>query len=70
MFNLGTGEIVVLILLGLILLGPSKLPNLAEGLSHRTVRVEPRWSWSDWLLACAAVISAVMALAVFLGAQR
>jgi len=31
-FNLGVGEIVLLVLLGLIFLGPSKLPQLGGGL--------------------------------------
>ena len=32
MFNLGMGEITVILLLALIFLGPSKLPDLAAGL--------------------------------------
>src|SRR5215471_802388 len=32
MFNLGMGEITVILLLALIFLGPSKLPELATGL--------------------------------------
>src|SRR5262252_4400768 len=34
MFNLGMGEITVILLLALIFLGPSKLPELATGLGR------------------------------------
>ncbi len=60
-------------LLGLIFVGPKKLPDLASGLAT-LVRARPiapdasRWSWSDWLLVCAALASGATAL--LFGFQR
>src|SRR5437763_1912059 len=34
MFNLGMGEIVVILLLALVFLGPKKLPEIASGLGR------------------------------------
>lgn len=75
MFNLGAGEISVLVLLGLIFLGPRKLPDLAAGLAalvraKRTAPHAPRWSWSDWLLLCAALASGATALQLLFAYQR
>ena len=39
MFNLGPAELVVLILLGVIWLGPDGLPERVQS-----------WTWSDWVL--------------------
>jgi len=75
-FNLGVGEITVLVLLGLIFVGPKKLPDLASGLAALVrVRRMPapdarRWSWSDWLLVCAALASGATALMLLFGFQR
>ncbi len=68
MFNLGAGEVTVLCLLAVIFLGPSKVPDLGERLGEivRT-RAEPRWSLSDWLLVCAAVLACTVALTVIVG---
>ena len=69
------GEITVLVLLGLIFLGPKKLPELGAGLAdlvraRRTASDAPRWSWSDWLLVCAALASGATALQLLFGFQR
>jgi hypothetical protein len=70
-FNLGAGEVTVLCLLAVIFLGPSKLPDLGERLGEivRT-RGEPRWSWSDWLLVCAAALTFTVSLTVVMGLVR
>jgi hypothetical protein len=67
-FNLGVGELTVIALLLVIFLGPSTLPDLAQGLA-RAVRgerdaeiFEPRWAKSDWLLVGAVAILAVLVL--------
>ena len=74
MFNLGAGEITVLVLFVLIFLGPKKLPDLASGLAslvraRRTASDAPRWSWSDWLLVCAALASGATALQLLFAYQ-
>jgi len=75
-FNLGAGEITVLVLLGLIFVGPKKLPELGSGLAAlvRARRMPapdaPRWSWSDWLLVCAALASGATALQLLFAYQR
>lgn len=57
-FNLGPGEIVVLLLLALIFLGPLTLPELAAQLRPRTpAPIAPRWSWGDWSLVCAVLVA-------------
>ena len=73
MFNLEPGEVTVLILLAVIFLGPSKLPDLAEvlrrasgaGSDQKTIR-RRAWSRSDWFLVGATMIlgSLMVALAV------
>jgi hypothetical protein len=67
-FNLGVGELTVIALLLVIFLGPSTLPDLAQGLV-RAVRgerdpeiLEPRWAKSDWLLVGGVAILAVLVL--------
>jgi hypothetical protein len=69
-FNVGAGEITVLCLLALILLGPSKRPALAQLVRPRAARRAPRWSWSDWLLVSAAALSFTAALAAVTSARR
>jgi hypothetical protein len=75
-FNLGAGEITVLVLLGLIFVGPKKLPDLASGLAdlvrarRRPAGAARRWSWSDWLLVCAALASGATALLLLFAYQR
>ena len=59
MFNLGAGEIAVLVLLGLIFIGP-RMPAPDA----------PRWSWSDWLLLCAALALGATALQLLFAYQR
>ena len=68
MFNLSAGEIVVMVLLGVIFLGPSKLPDLAANLM--SVSPSPRWSGSDWALVIAALLSFCLACATLISVQR
>jgi hypothetical protein len=65
-FNLGAGEITVLVLLGLILLGPRTLPELLDLFrgddwrSDREARTTRRkWSRSDWLVVGIVLILGV-----------
>ena len=71
MFNLGAGEVTVLLLVGLILFGPKTLSELADGLREGVRRLDqgdrlPRRGWrlSDWLLASAALIFGSLAVAM------
>jgi hypothetical protein len=72
-FNFGPGEVAVLMLLGILFLGPKGRPGFAA----RVRDVEPRplllrrawrrrWTFSDWLLVCAAIAlgAAVVANAI------
>jgi hypothetical protein len=71
MFNLGLGEITVLVLLAVIFLGPAKLPDLAKGLRKQMRRrgfVQPAHevaplSRLDWALLITgfALLFAVLA---------
>ena len=81
MFNLGPGEVTVLLLLALIFLGPQKLPDLAQLLGQRRQEVRwnartprPRarepWSRARWLLIGAALALGTFALAVALTRAR
>ena len=45
MFGIGTGELVVILVLALLLFGPRKLPEIARSLG-RAVR-EARRSWEE-----------------------
>lgn len=70
-FNFGAGEIAVLCLLALIFLGPKKLPDLAPVFRAKTTApAAPRWSWSEWLLVCAALVSGAIAVQLRVGFQR
>jgi Sec-independent protein translocase protein TatA len=71
-FNLGLGEVTVLVLLAIIFLGPARLPDLSRALV-RTTRGRrrreaqddaPPWTWSDWLLVGAVAVLAIAALAL------
>jgi hypothetical protein len=72
-FNLGLGELTMLGLLALIFLGPKRLPDAIEGLreaiENRRGRLilAPRWSWSEWVLVVAALLSVTVALALLVG---
>jgi hypothetical protein len=72
-FNLGAGELVMLGLLGLIFFGPKRLPDASEGLREAIENLRerrimaPRWSWSDWMLVGAALLSTAVALALLAG---
>ncbi|HEY7376403.1 MAG TPA: hypothetical protein VIF57_29865 [Polyangia bacterium] len=71
MFNLGAGEVVVLLLFAVIFLGPRKLSELAPRLRGPTATpLVPRWSWSDWLLTCAALLTGAVALLLSAGIAR
>jgi hypothetical protein len=74
-FNLGAGEVTVLLLLAFIFLGPSKLPDLAEHLAAtlrdgRATGQAPhtgeRWSRSDWLLLGTVMLLGSIAIAMAL----
>ncbi|HVU51679.1 MAG TPA: hypothetical protein VHL80_13380 [Polyangia bacterium] len=80
MFNLGLGEIVVLLLLGLILLGSGKLSDLpgafarARSNAWRPNRERRRvarapWTRSEWFLVGAVLTLASLSLAIA-GARR
>jgi hypothetical protein len=64
MFNFGAGEILVVGLLGLILLGPRKLPDLAREIGAWRPSFTPRWSRSDWMLLLVAFVSVAVAMAL------
>jgi hypothetical protein len=63
-FNLGAGEITVLILLGIIFLGPNTLPDLVQKIRGSSSRLERAdddtrrqpWTWSDRLLVTGVVL--------------
>lgn len=66
MFNFGPGEIVLLGVLTLLLLGKERLPDLVKHLGESLQNPAPprlllqrrgprRWSFSDWALLFAAV---------------
>jgi len=70
-FDFGGAELVVLCLLALIFFGSRKLPALAPVVRARMPAPEARrWSWSEWLLVCAALASGVTALQLLFGFQR
>ena len=66
------GEVTVLLLLGLIFLGPKTLPELGRGLREQawTLRGEtrvasrPSWSRSDWVVVIVALLLGSLALAL------
>jgi hypothetical protein len=73
-FNLGPGEVTVLVLLGLIFFGPKRLPEIGEGLREQVWRLRERtrndprrqWTWSDWFAASVALVVGSFALALAL----
>ncbi len=65
MFNIGPGEVVVLLMIGLILFGPKPLPELLETFRQR-MPVTPdrgRWTPFEWALVAAMVSLAAIAAA-------
>jgi hypothetical protein len=76
-FNLGMGEITVLLLLGLIFFGPSTLPELLARLregrrpsdADRPSETRRPWSRSDWQLLAAAVALAGLWLGLRIASQ-
>jgi hypothetical protein len=71
-FNLGGGEIVVLAVLGLIFLGPEKLPELWQTMRarfarfDRSVEAPPPWTWArhEWLLVGGILLLGTLALSL------
>jgi protein-S-isoprenylcysteine O-methyltransferase Ste14 len=65
-FNFTGVEIVVLGLLALIFLGTKRIPQMIASRPERPI-ASPHWSWSEWTLVCAALLSVVIALALLVG---
>jgi hypothetical protein len=68
-FNLGGGEIILLVLLAVIFFGPDKLPGLGELMrdvawrSPRDPRAGRPWNRSEWLLVGAVLSLGLLAMA-------
>lgn len=67
-FGLGPGEIMLLVLLGVIFLGPSKLPDLAQRLRSRVqgdlgLTPAPSWKPHEWLLVIGVLVLGILAIA-------
>jgi hypothetical protein len=70
MFNLGAGEITLLVVFTLIIIGPKRLPDLGEGLRARlSTPTRSRWAWSDWALLIAACAFGAVALTLLTGVR-
>ena len=68
MFNLGHGEITILVLLGVMFFGPRRLPELFRGtplVLQRAARRLPDWSTQEWLLVVTPVLLVATAVAQF-----
>jgi hypothetical protein len=68
MFNLGPGEITVLLLLGVIFFGSKRVPELFDETSVELRRSSPRklpdWTTKEWRLVVIAVLLAATAAAL------
>ncbi|HEY5452877.1 MAG TPA: twin-arginine translocase TatA/TatE family subunit [Polyangia bacterium] len=64
MFNLGFGELAVLTIIAVLLFGNVKLPDLVTLVRPPSTPASSRWSRSDWLLVCAAVLAGGFALSL------
>lgn len=72
MFNFGPGEIAILVLLGLLFLGPKRLPYIGEGLREQVrsfqhgAPLDPaqRWTRSDWVAVGGTLLVGSFALAL------
>ena len=69
-FNLGVGEIAVLVTLAVIFLGVLKLPDLVPLVRPASTPVSSRWSGSDWVLVLAALVAGAVALSLLTVPRR
>jgi len=70
-FNLGFGELLLILIITVVIFGATKLPQIGDALGNRNadpprllLRREPRrWTRSDWALVVAAVGLVALAIA-------